>query len=222
MLCSPHKPTGTVHPAEDLRRIAELAADHDVVVIADEVHAPMTLARAENTPFLKAAADVADLRAVAIMSASKTWNIPRLKCTQVVAVPTVVERLRERLPIEVTYLVGHFGVLASLAAYREGVAWTREMLAALNRRRQSFTALEDMAGVSMTWPEASFLAWVRMEGLGDDPAEVIREQGKVALTSGSAFGSPGAGHVRINFATSESILAEVVSKLRSVVAAHAS
>ena len=74
----------------------------------------------------------------------------------------------------------------------------------------------------MTWPEASYLAWVRVEGLGDDPAEVIREQGKVALTSGSAFGSPGVGHVRINFATSEAIVAEVVSRLGSVVAAHAS
>jgi cystathionine beta-lyase len=223
LLCSPHNPTGTVHAVEDLRRIADLAAEHDVVVIADEVHAPMTLAGAQHTPFLKAAADVADLHAVAIMSASKTWNIPGLKCAQVVAAPTVVERLRERLPTEVTYLVGHFGVLASLAAYREGTPWRREMLAALDsRRRQLFTALQDMAGVSMTWPEASYLAWVRVEGLGDDPAEGIREQGKVALTSGSAFGSPGVGHVRINFATSEAILAEVVSRVGSVVAAHAS
>ena len=61
-----------------------------------------------------------------------------------------------------------------------------------------------------------------MEGLGDDPAEAIREQGKVVLTSGSAFGSHGVGHVRINFATSEAILAEVVSRLGSAVAARAS
>ena len=74
----------------------------------------------------------------------------------------------------------------------------------------------------MTWPEASYLAWVRVEGLGDDPAEVIREQGKVALKSGSAFGSPGVGHVRINFATSEGVLTEVVSRLGSVVVARAS
>ena len=85
-----------------------------------------------------------------------------------------------------------------------------------------FTALQDMAEASMTWPEASYLAWVRVEGLGDDPAEVIRERGKVALKSGSAFGSPGVGHVRMNFATSEAILAEVVSRLGSVLAAHAS
>ena len=222
VLCSPHNPTGTVHPAENLRRIAELAAEHNVVVIADEVHAPMTLAGTKHTPFLKAAADVAHLHAVVIMSASKTWNIPGLKCAQVVAVPTVAERLRERLPTEATYLVGHFGVLASLAAYREGAAWRREMLAALDSRRQLFTALQDIAGASMTWPEASYLAWVRVEGLGDDPAEVIRERGKVALTSGSAFGSPGVGHVRINFATSEAILAEVVDTLGSVVAANAS
>lgn len=49
VLCSPHNPTGTVHPAEDLRRIAELAAEHNVVVVADEVHAPMTLTGARRS-----------------------------------------------------------------------------------------------------------------------------------------------------------------------------
>ena len=49
VLCSPHNPTGTVHPVEDLRRIAELAAEHNVVVVADKVHAPMTLAGARRS-----------------------------------------------------------------------------------------------------------------------------------------------------------------------------
>ena len=98
----------------------------------------------QHTPLLKAGADVADLHAVAIMSASKTWNIPGLKCAQVVAAPTVAERLRERLPTEATYLVGS----ASWRVWRRigRGAWRREMLAALDsRRRQLFTALQDVA-----------------------------------------------------------------------------
>src|SRR5204863_1084158 len=43
LLCSPHNPTGTVHTRDELAVVAELAAAHDVLVIADEVHAPMTL-----------------------------------------------------------------------------------------------------------------------------------------------------------------------------------
>ena len=90
----------------------------------------MTPAGAQHTPFLKAP-PTSQIYAVAIMSASKAWNIPGLKCAQVVAAPTEVERLRERLPTEVTYLVGHFGVWRVSRRIGKGTR-RREMLAALD------------------------------------------------------------------------------------------
>jgi cysteine-S-conjugate beta-lyase len=66
-------------------------------------------------------------------------------------------------------------------------------------------------GTRYTAPSATYLAWVdcRALGLGDDPAETFRERG-VELSAGPQFGAPGLGHVRINLATSPSILAELV------------
>jgi cystathionine beta-lyase len=223
VLCSPHNPTGTVHSAEDLRAVAQLAAQHGVLVIADEIHAPMTLPGVQHHPFLQAAYDSPDLRAVACVSASKTWNIPGLKCAQVVGTDSVLEQLREAIPIEVTFGVGHFGVLGTLAAYRDGAPWRAEMLDVLDRRRRQLRdGLARFHGIEMTWPHASYLAWVHMPMLGEDPAAVLLEEAELVVTSGLAFGAPGVGHARINYATSEAILGEIIERVGAVVDARTS
>ncbi len=136
VLCSPHNPTGTVHSESDLFAVAQLASAHGVVVIADEIHAPMTLTGARHHPFLSVVDGLVGLRAVSCVSASKTWNIPGLKCAQLVASDSVVEQLRDVIPLEATFGVGHFGVLGTLAAYRDGGPWRAEMLDVLDRRRR--------------------------------------------------------------------------------------
>lgn len=223
VLCSPHNPTGTVHSAEELRAVAELAARHGVLVVADEVHAPMTLVGAQHTPYLSVAAD--DASAFSVVSASKTWNIPGLKCAQIVGTSVTTPSLLESLPIEATFGVGHFGVLGTLAAYRHSGQWRSEMLAVLDARRaQLMSGLDELAeyGVRGTWPQASYLAWVEIAGLGDDPAAVILDEAQLALNSGLPFGEPGVGHARINYATTEALVGEILERVGAVVRRHAS
>ncbi len=224
VLCSPHNPTGTVHSRETLQAIADVAAEHGVLVISDEIHAPLTLPGAVHSPYLSVADD--DARAVACLSASKTWNIPGLKCAQVVGTSATAPVLHEQVPLEATFGVGHFGVLGTLAAYRDGGPWRSEMLEVLDRRRRQLTAgmagVPGLAGVQMTWPEASYLAWVRIDELGEDPAQLLLDEGNLALNSGLPFGGPGIGHARINFATSEIVLDEVMQSLGAVVRSRAS
>lgn len=223
VLCSPHNPTGTVHSEAELQAVAALASVHGVLVIADEIHAPMTLTGARHRPFLSVAGGLVGLRAVSCVSASKTWNIPGLKCAQLVATDSVVEHLRESVPLEATFGVGHFGVLGTLAAYREAGPWRTEMLAALDRRRRQLAdSLGQLAGIHMTWPEASYLAWVHMPMLGEDPAAVLLEQAQVAVNSGIPFGEQGKGHVRINYATSEEVLSEIIDRVGAVIDAQSS
>lgn len=223
VLCSPHNPTGTVHSEAILQTIAELAAAHGVLVIADEIHAPLTLPGTVHTPYLSLVDD--DARAVSCLSASKSWNIPGLKCAQVVGTDRTLPTLKEQVPIEATFGIGHFGVLGTLAAYRSGREWLAQAVSVLDdRRTQLAVAISDLAdaGISWTRPQASYLAWIRIEGLGDDPAEVIKEAGYLALTSGVPFGAPGTQHARINFATSTTLLAEIMETMGSVVRRSAS
>ena len=219
VMSSPHNPTGTVPSRQTLESIAELAAGHHVVVISDEIHAPLVLPGATHTPYLTIAGPQA--QAVSVLSASKAWNLPGLKCAQLVGSPANAERLKRTLPLEVGFGIGHFGVLGSVAAYRDGGVWLDDVRTVLDGNRYLLRELleEHVPSAGYVVPEATYLAWLDMRacGLGDDPAEALLEQGRVALSAGPAFGTEGRGWARLNFATSPAILREIVGRIASVV-----
>jgi cystathionine beta-lyase len=219
VLCSPHNPSGTVPTREELAVVASLAAEHGVAVIADEIHAPLTLAGAEHVPYLSVAGD--DANALAVVSASKTWNLPGLKCAQLVSTARTRPVVHDRLPKEVVYGTGHLGVIATVAAYRQGGAWRAQVLGILdaNRRLVADLLAEHLPRARYLPPQASYLAWIDLTeyGLGDNPSVLLLEQGRVALNPGPSFGTGGAGHVRLNMGTSPAVLSEVITRMGAVV-----
>ena len=215
LLCSPHNPTGTVHTRDELAAIVELAERHDVLVISDEVHAPMTLPGATYVPYL----EVGPENGLALVSASKAWNVPGLKCAlAVVASERMTEELR-RLPAHVPFHVGHFGVLANIAAYADGGPWLDGLVAHLDAQRDRVAELlaAELPDVRHVRPEAGYLVWLdcRELDLGDDPSAVFLERGRVALSPGPEFGSQGKGFARLNVGTSGALLADAVARMRS-------
>ena len=219
VMSSPHNPTGTVPTRQTLEAIAALAAEHDVVVISDEIHAPLVLPGSVHVPYLTVAGDEA--RAVSVVSASKAWNLPGLKCAQLIGSPAIADRIKRTLPFEVGFGIGHFGVLATVAAYRDGGEWLDDVRNFLDGNRFLLRDLLEAQLPSARYvvPEATYLAWLDLRacGLGDDPAEAFLELGRVALSAGPAFGSEGLGWARLNFATSPALLREIVGRMASVV-----
>ncbi|HJY96821.1 MAG TPA: aminotransferase class I/II-fold pyridoxal phosphate-dependent enzyme, partial [Streptosporangiaceae bacterium] len=92
LLCNPHNPTGRVFSAEDLGRIAALADRYGVLVMADEIHASMTLPGARHTPFVSLGGAAAE-HGVTLASASKAFNVAGLKGAVAVAGSATMERL---------------------------------------------------------------------------------------------------------------------------------
>jgi cysteine-S-conjugate beta-lyase len=213
LLCNPHNPTGRVLERALLEDVATLAARHDVLVIADEIHAPLALPGAAHTPFPA----LGESHSVMLTSASKAFNFAGLKCAFAVAGSAAVARELDRLPEEVRYRAGQLGVIASQAAFDHGDAWLDELLAALdaNRRRLDALLAEHLPAVAHRPPQASFLAWLdcRALGLGDDPAAAFLERGRVALVPGLEFGAQGRGFARLNIGTSEALLSEAVRRM---------
>ena len=111
----------------------------------------------------------------------------------------------------------HFGAIAQTAAYREGGPWLDALMAGLDANRKLLGDLlaAHLPTVGYLMPEATYLAWLDCSalGLGDDPAAVFLERGRVALNSGPTFGTGGAGHVRLNFATRPDLLEEGVRRM---------
>jgi cystathionine beta-lyase len=220
LLCNPHNPTGLVFTADELRQIAELAERFRVLVLADEIHAPLTLAGARHVPFLSL--PEAQARGIALVSASKAWNLPGLKCAQLVATSPALRALVRRLPEELVYGAGNLGVIASIAAYRDGGPWLDQLLVLVDRNRRLLADLlaDRLPGVGYVPPQGTYLAWldcIRLE-LHGEPAKVFLKKGRVALRRGPDFGSVGAGWVRATIATSPEILAEIVERMRAALA----
>jgi cystathionine beta-lyase len=222
LLCHPHNPTGTSFTPAQLDAVAALAAEHGVVVIADEVHAPLTLAGVVHVPYLSLGGPAAE-HGVALASASKGWNIAGLKCALIV---TASERmgatLAERLPEHLGVHAGHLGVLASVAAFEHGGEWLDALLRHLDRSRRSLGELlaERLPQVGYLPPQAGYLAWLdcRALGLGDDPSAAFLERGHVALSQGPLFGEQGRGFARLNFGTSSALLELAVRRMAAAAA----
>jgi cysteine-S-conjugate beta-lyase len=213
LLCSPHNPTGTVHAADELRAVADLADRHGVGVVADEIHAPIVRSGVAFVPYLSLPEAQ---RGFSLLSASKAWNLAGLKVALAVAGADAAPVLA-RMPEEVGHGASHVAGIAHTTAFAEGGVWLDGVLADLDANRRLLTDLlaDHLPAVRYHPGEGTYLAWLdcRELELGDDPAAVFLERGRVALTGGTAFGTGGAGHVRLNLATTPDLLTEAVQRM---------
>jgi cystathionine beta-lyase len=220
VLCNPHNPVGRVHTADELAALIRLARIYRVTIVADEIHAPLVLPGATYTPILTlpGAAEVA----VSVVSASKAFNLAALKCGAVVTGSRRMADLVSRFPPDARWRTGHFGVLASVAAFTDGGPWLDQLLATLDARRTQLGRLLAERLPQLRWqpPEATYLAWLDTSAVGpDDTArDVFLERGRVALEPGLDFGAAGAGHVRLNFGTSAEIIDEATARMAAALA----
>ena len=114
--------------------------------------------------------------------------------------------------VEVGYGTGILGVAGSRAAFRDGVDWLDGLLGELHHRRTQLADLvaAHLPGVRYRLPEATYLAWLDVRGLGlADPYEHFLRAG-VALEPGEKFGAGGDGFVRVNIACSADLLEQAV------------
>ncbi|MFI7582207.1 MalY/PatB family protein [Kocuria sp. M1N1S27] len=231
LLSNPHNPTGTVHTRQELAAVAELARRHGVRVVADEIHAPLVLPGARFTPYLSVPGAE---NGFALLSASKGWNLAGLKAALAVAGPESAADL-QRMPEEVGHGPSHVGIIAHTAAFTDGDTWLDALLQGLDANRALLGRLlaQHLPGVRYTPPQGTYLAWLDCRPLGLESgagpdglavvsdmaatAQLFLDRSRVALSSGHVFGTGGAGHVRLNFATSPSILTEALTRMGQAV-----
>lgn len=226
LLCNPHNPTGSVHTADELTAVADLARAFGVRVVSDEIHAPVVLSGSRFVPYLTVPGAE---NAFALISASKAWNLSGLKAALAIAGPDAAPELRS-MPEEVSHGPSHLGIIAHAEAFRSGSDWLDRLLRGLDENRALLGDLvaERLPGVKYQRPQGTYLAWLDCSGLGFDedrgdglavvadlsgPSRWFLDHARVLLSSGHVFGSGGAGHVRLNFATSKAILTEAVSRM---------
>ena len=216
LLCNPQNPTGRVFERRELETLAELALAHDLVVVADEIHADLVYDSRRHIPFASLSPEV-EARTLTLTSATKAFNIPGLRCAIAHFGSEALRKRFARVPRHVRGGLGSLGQAATVAAWREGQSWLDAVLAYLdgNRRSVARFVAERLPGVRSFEPEATFLAWLdcRALELEPSPQQFFLEHARVALSDGSVFGAPGRGFARLNFATSRPLLDEIGTRI---------
>jgi cystathionine beta-lyase len=217
-LCSPHNPGGTVWSAQELRALAHLCAERDLILVSDEIHCDLVLDGARHTPTLTAAPDVAD-RLITCVAATKTFNLAGAHVGAcIVTNPQLKRRLDARIQASGLGSYNGFGMIATEAAWRTGEAWLDALLPYLARSRDLFHAGIE-AGVpgarAMPLP-ATYLAWVDFSATGLSPQEVdarVKNRARIFASPGAQFGPGGDTWLRFNFATPRPILEQALARL---------
>jgi cystathionine beta-lyase len=216
VLINPGNPTGRVYTLDELAMVAEVTQRHGGRVFADEIHAPLVYPGRKHVPYASVSPEAA-AHAITAVAASKAWNLPGLKCAQLImsndadaATWAATWRLYE-------HGASTPGVRASIAAYREGKGWLSDVAGYLDGSRRLLAGLlaEHLPEAAYTPPEGTYLAWLdcRALALSPNPAEFFLAKAGVLATDGALCGDAGRGFLRLNFATPRPILAEMIRRM---------
>lgn len=216
LLCNPHNPSGRVMTRTELESIATVAATHNLTIVSDEIHADLVYPGETHIP-METIGTAAE-RTVTLTSATKGFNIPGLRTSVAhFGSPALKERFDRKFPAHLLGGPNRIGVAATIAAWCESEDWLNSVMLYLERNRRRVAEWAAQANLGHYLPESTYLAWLDCRRL-NLPAGVTLQQhflehGKVAVSEGSDFGESGRGHVRLNFATSEGILEEILGRL---------
>lgn len=210
ILCSPHNPVGRVWSEEELRRVGLLCLAHGVRVVVDEIHADLVYGTRRNIPLLSLSPDFSN-QFLVLSSPSKTFNLAGLK-TAWAMIPNpelrrIFQAAQSSLGLEGKNTLG---LTALQAAYSpESLPWVEELVAYL---AGNAALLEDFfrcrKGYRAAPPEGTYLFWIdgTATGLDDRALMAAFARRGVIPGGGSAYGTGGAGHLRMNFACPRSRL----------------
>jgi cysteine-S-conjugate beta-lyase len=219
IFCNPCNPLGRVYTEEEIAELTAVVDRHGGRVFADEIHAPLVYPGLRHIPYASTS-DTAAAHTLTGTSASKGWNLPGLKCAQVILSSAADQERWAELGHVAWRGASSPGVAANIAAYRRGEAWLDEVLAFLDENRRLLADLlaRHLPQVRYRPPDGTYLAWLDCTAMNLDgsPGALLREQAQITVVDGPAFGEGGPGSFRFNFATPQPLLAEMIERAAAV------
>lgn len=222
VLCHPHNPIGKVYSAGELRQVSELVEAAGAVVFSDEIHAPLMLTEGRaHIPYASISPEAA-AHSVTALSASKAFNIPGVKCCQIVLTSEVHRAKWQQVGVWSEHQTSTLGVHATIAAYEAGGEWLAGAIEYLreNVRLAVDTLRHRVPSVKVRLPDATYLLWVDVRDTpfwamreSDDAALELRRRSGVAVNDGRACGEVGEGFIRVNVAMPRPILVAALDQM---------
>lgn len=215
VLCNPHNPTGRVFTREEMEPLIDLVDRRGGRVFSDEIWMPLVL-EGRHLPYASLS-EAAAGHTITAVSASKAFNLPGLKCAQLI---TSNEADRDHFTA-----VGHFarhgaanlGLAATSAAYSEAEDWLEDIVTYLRRNRDTLTELVRtlLPRARLSSMEGTYVAWLDLGAYGITGSlhDHLLEHARVECTDGTDCGAAGAGHVRLIYAMPQPLLIEAITRI---------
>jgi aminotransferase len=212
LISSPANPTGAVQLREDLAALVELAVQHDLYLISDEIY--------ERLSYLSPHTCLAGLpgardRTVLLGGFSKAHAMTGWRVGYLCAPPAISE-LAGRIHQYTMLCAAHVSQMAALEALRAGESDVAEMVADYDRRRRLFVKGLCEIGLECPEPGGAFYAFPSIANTGLDAqefAEQLLQSERVAVVPGDVFGPSGEGHIRCCYATALPLLEEALERM---------
>ncbi|WP_170366258.1 MalY/PatB family protein [Ruegeria arenilitoris] len=216
--CSPQNPSGRVWTSDELRAVAAFAERNGLILISDEIHHDLVYPEHKFVPMDVAAPDARPWT-VTLTAASKTFNIAGQRTgNMIIPDDTLRAQMRHRLNT-LDYDPSALGVAMITAAYTpEGAQWVDAQIDHLRGNRAIFdAAISEIPGLWSMPLQATYLAWVDFSGTGMDHAEFVRrlrDDARIATSSGPGFGTGGETFERFNLATQRARVEDACARLK--------
>lgn len=221
-LCNPHNPLGKVYPLEDLDHILKLSEKYGFYIMNDEIWSDIVYPDAKFNSILNLGNE-RNSRTLSVFGFSKSFGIAGLRAGCVYCQdPALFERVVEASQVDTT--IGGISALSQVAGQacvEKCYYWVDEFMAHITANRDyALERLNAMPGVSCYKPQATFVLFPDVSGVGMEAEELVNflcEKHKISIVPGGAkfFGPGSAGHVRICLATSREILAEGLDRIEA-------
>ncbi len=214
---SPNNPCGSVIPEPDLQRLAEIAINNDIIVMADEIYKDMYYGDQEHVSITKFPG--MRERTVILDGFSKSYAMTGWRLGYGIFPDFLIEPV-VRLMTNSVSCTSVFSQMAAIAALEGPQDSVGMMMEEFTKRRDLVVAgLNSLPGITCPEPKGAFYAFPNIKGTGlssKEFAEKAMYEAGVALLAGTAFGSFGDGYVRISFANSQENLREAIQRLRTI------
>jgi cysteine-S-conjugate beta-lyase len=223
LISHPQNPGGSVWTEDELRQLAEICLENDVLIVSDEIHSDLVFAPHRHIPLASLSKEIAR-QTITCNAPSKTFNIAGL-ATSYLIMPNRehYQRYNRILNDELHLNMGNLpGTVALIAAYENGKAWLEQLLnyVAGNIRLVESFCKENLPQIIPVTPESTYMIWLdcRKLGLeGDALKDFFISKAKVGFNDGRVFGAGGEGFMRMNVACPRSTVNEALERMKQAV-----
>jgi aspartate aminotransferase len=215
---SPSNPCGAVETHEDVKGLADLAKDHNLLVLSDEVYEKIVFDGMKHFS-ISAEPGMMD-RTITISGFSKTYAMTGWRMGWLIAPKPIFKGINKIQQHSITHAVSfaQYGGLAAITGTQEPV---KMMVKEFEERRNLIMKLmKEIPSFSCDTPKGAFYVFPRYEGKmnSEEMALYLMDSAEVAMTGGSAFGSAGEKHLRISYATNKKNIQDGMERLKKVLA----